>query len=103
MAPRIDMNSVPQTAELPGHTVPAVKTRARNVGQKFALASSALCATLIAPSIGLFFWLKATRGFADTWTASAVSIALFFLSCAVVLYVLSRPGKVLLPTDLHRP
>lgn len=72
-----------------------MNTRPRNLGQKFAYVCAIVSALASIPAFGLFLWLRATRGMADTWTPSAISITLFFLSCAAVLYVVSRPGKML--------
>ncbi len=63
----------------------------RHIGQKIALAAAVFCALIALPTFGGFIWLLQTRGINDTWTPSALTTVFFFLFCAVVLYVLSRP------------
>ena len=63
----------------------------RHFGQKAAFVSAIICAGLSLPMFGIFVWLLNERGMNDTWTPSALTTVFFFLFCAVVLYVLSRP------------
>ncbi len=71
----------------------------RNFGQKVALVAGALCAVLVLPAIGGFFWIWHERGGADSWVASMFAVCMFFAGCAVVLYVMSRPKPPLPPLD----
>lgn len=70
----------------------------RNIGQKISLAAAIFCAFLSLPVFAAFVWLFRERGMQDTWTPSALTSVFFFLFCAVVLYVMSRP-KPPLPED----
>lgn len=70
----------------------------RNIGQKISLAAAIFCAFLSLPVFVAFVWLFRERGMQDTWTPSALTSVFFFLFCAVVLYVMSRP-KPPLPED----
>jgi amino acid transporter len=63
----------------------------RHFGQKAAFVSAIVCVVLAFPMFGIFIWLLNERGMNDTWTPSALTTGFFFLFCAVVLYVLSRP------------
>jgi predicted membrane channel-forming protein YqfA (hemolysin III family) len=70
----------------------------RNVGQKFSLISSVVCAVMMLPAFAAFIWMWSTRGLADTWTPSLLAVVGFFASCAVVFYFMSRPQPPL-PVD----
>ena len=70
----------------------------RNFGQKVSLAAAILCTFLSLPVFAAFVWLYRERGMQDTWTPSALTSIFFFLFCAVVFYVMSRP-KPHLPQD----
>lgn len=67
----------------------------RNVGQKFALFAAIFCAIFSLPVFASFVWLLNARGMQDTWTPSALTTGFFFLFCAIVLYVMSRPNPPL--------
>jgi hypothetical protein len=71
----------------------------RNFGQKVSLAAAILCTFLSLPVFAAFVWLYRERGMQDTWTPSALTSIFFFLFCAVVLYVMSRPKPPLPPQD----
>lgn len=75
-----------------------MSTLQRNIGQKISLVTAIFCAFLSLPVTVAFFWLWRERGMQDTWTPSALTSVFFFLFCAVVLYVMSRP-KPPLPQD----
>ncbi|MCB1889147.1 MAG: hypothetical protein KDH20_16180 [Rhodocyclaceae bacterium] len=63
----------------------------RHFGQKAALIAAGLCATLTLPALAGFVWVWRERGGADPWVPSMAAILVFLASCAVVLYVMSRP------------
>lgn len=63
----------------------------RNFGQKVALVAGILCAALTLPAFGTFVWMWLERGGVDPWVPSMVAVVVFLASCAVVLYVVSRP------------
>lgn len=63
----------------------------RHIGQKVALATAAFCALLTVPVFGVFVWLWMERGLADRWVPSTLAVIAFLGTCAVVLYVMSRP------------
>ena len=71
----------------------------RHFGQKAAFVSAIVSAVMSLPMFGIFIWLFNERGMNDTWTPSALTTCFFFLFCAVVLYVLSRPQPPLPAQD----
>lgn len=71
----------------------------RNFGQKTALVSAFVCAGLVLPAIAGFAWVWHQRGPADPWVPSIAAIMMFLASCAVVLYVMSRPKPPLPKPD----
>ena len=71
----------------------------RHIGHKIALTCAGLCAFLMLPAAGMFFWFLTTRGMADTWTPSMAAIVAFFGCCAGVLYATSVPQPQLPPMD----
>lgn len=71
----------------------------RNFGQRVALFSGIVCAALALPASAGFIWVWRERGGADPWVPSMAAIVFFLLSCAVVLYVMSRPRPPLSPHD----
>jgi hypothetical protein len=73
----------------------------RHIGQKFALATAAFCGFMALPALGLFFWTWQNLGFDNTWTPSALTTVVFFLTCSVVLYVMSRPLPALPSTSTN--
>lgn len=68
-----------------------MKRLQRNIGQKISLAAAIFSAFLSLPLFAAFIWVWRERGMHDTWTPSALTSVFFFLFCAVVLYVMSRP------------
>ena len=72
----------------------------RHFGQKAAFVSAIVCVVLAVPMLGIFIWLLIERGMNDTWTPSALTTVFFFLLCAIVLYVLSRPQPPLPQQDV---
>ena len=72
----------------------------RHIGQKVALATSALCALLTLPIFGLFIWLWMERGLANHWVPSALATIFFLGACAVVLYAMSRPHPLVEPATV---
>ncbi|WP_412480574.1 hypothetical protein [Azonexus sp. IMCC34839] len=71
----------------------------RHIGHKIALVCAGLCAAMMVPAAGTFFWFLATRGMADTWTPSMAAIVAFFGCCAGVLYSTSVPQPKLPAMD----
>lgn len=74
-----------------------VVTARRHWGQKFCLGAAISCGLLLIPMLGLFSWSWQTQGFQHPWTPSAFAATLFLLSCAVVLWVMSRPQRPVPP------
>jgi predicted membrane channel-forming protein YqfA (hemolysin III family) len=65
----------------------------RNTGRKIAFGFSAASFVGMAASLVIFINFLATRGVRDVMTASLLAITLFFLSCGVVLYLVSKPPR----------
>lgn len=69
----------------------------RNFGQKASLVAGILCAALTVPAFGGLVWTWRERGGVDPWVPSMAAVVVFLASCAVVLYVMSRPKPPLPP------
>jgi len=65
----------------------------RNIGQKIAFGFAVATFASSAISLVILFYFMATRGSGDVITASLFATTLFFLSCGVVLYLMSKPSK----------
>lgn len=65
----------------------------RNIGKKIAFGFAVFSFVCMAVSLVIFLYLLATRGGSDVITASLFATALFFLSCGIVLYLMSKPPR----------
>lgn len=65
----------------------------RNAGRKIAFGFAAASIASMAVSLAIFVYFMATRGAGDVITASLLATTLFFLSCGIVLYLMSKPPK----------
>lgn len=65
----------------------------RNTGRKiaFGFAVASFASTVI--SLVIFLYFMVTRGGSDVVTASMFATTLFFLSCGIVLYLMSKPPR----------
>lgn len=74
------------SAELVRH-----KDLTRHTGQKIALGFAIACLLAAVPTAGVFVWALVTKELSDTWVPSLFASISFFISCAAVCYVMSRP------------
>ena len=65
----------------------------RNTGKKIAFGFAVACFVSMAASLAIFIYFLFTRGGSDVLSASMLATTLFFLSCGIVLYVVSQPPK----------
>ncbi|MHB1290678.1 MAG: hypothetical protein ACYCY5_00615 [Sulfuricella sp.] len=65
----------------------------RNTGRKIAFGFAAASYASMAISLLIFLYFLATRGGSDVVTASLFATTLFFLSCGIVLYFMSKPPR----------
>lgn len=65
----------------------------RNAGRKIAFGFAAASIVSMAVSLAIFVYFMMTRGAGDVITASLLATTLFFLSCGIVLYLMSKPPK----------
>ena len=65
----------------------------RSIGKKIAFAFAVACFISMGISLVIFVYFMATRGGSDVITASLFATTLFFLSCGIVLYLMSKPPK----------
>lgn len=65
----------------------------RSVGRKIALGFAVASFVSTAVSLAIFIYLMTTRGVSDVITASLFAVTLFFLSCGMVLYFMSKPPR----------
>jgi len=65
----------------------------RNIGKKIAFGFAVATFASMAVSLLVFVYFVVTRGSGDVITASMFATTLFFLSCGVVLYLMSKPSK----------
>lgn len=63
----------------------------RNIGKKIALGFAWLCVFGTLASIVGAGTMAHSRGINDPITASLLATIVFFISCTVVLYVMSKP------------
>lgn len=65
----------------------------RNTGRKIALGFAVTSFVCMAVSLAILIYFLATRGSGDVVTASLFATTLFFLSCGIVLYLISKPPR----------
>jgi predicted membrane channel-forming protein YqfA (hemolysin III family) len=65
----------------------------RNTGRKIAFGFSVFSFVSMAISLLTFVYFMVTRGGRDVITASLLATTLFFLSCGIVLYLVSKPPQ----------
>mgnify|MGYP005613739757 CR=1 FL=1 len=72
----------------------------RTIGKKIALGFAIACLPGVALSLAAFVYLAWGKGMQDVLSASALATMLFFASCALVLFLMSKPPRhALLPWD----
>lgn len=72
----------------------------RTTGRKIAFGFAVASFISMTVSLVIFIYCLATRGNGDVVTASMFATTLFFLSCGIVLYLMSKPPRYkLLPWD----
>ncbi|MHB8167696.1 MAG: hypothetical protein ACYDDT_13150 [Sulfuricella sp.] len=65
----------------------------RNTGRKISFGFAAASYASMTISLLIFLYFMVTRGGSDVVTASLFATTLFFLSCGIVLYLISKPPK----------
>ncbi len=65
----------------------------RNTGKKIALGFAVACLPLVAASFAAFVYLVIEKGMQHVLTGSALATTLFFVSCAIVLFFMSKPPR----------
>lgn len=65
----------------------------RSTGKKIAFGFAIACLFGMAASLMLFVYFLNSKGINDVLTASAMATIVFFGSCAVVLYFMSKPPR----------
>jgi len=65
----------------------------RNTGRKIAFGFAASAFVSMAVSLAVLIYFLATRGASDVLSASLFASTLFFLSCGIVLYLMSKPPQ----------
>lgn len=65
----------------------------RTIGRKIAFGFAVACFVSMVVSLLFFVYFMVTRGIGDVITASLLATTLFFLSCGVVLYLMSKPPQ----------
>jgi len=65
----------------------------RNTGRKIAFGFAVASFVSMAISLVTFLYFLVTRGGSAVSTASLLATTLFFLSCGIVLYLMSKPPK----------
>jgi predicted membrane channel-forming protein YqfA (hemolysin III family) len=72
----------------------------RTIGRKISFGFAVASFVSMAVSLVILVYLLVTRGSGDVVTASMFATTLFFLSCGIVLYLMSKPPRYkLLPWD----
>lgn len=65
----------------------------RTIGRKIAFGFAVTSFVSMVVSLAILIYLLATRGSGDVVTASMFATTLFFLSCGIVLYLMSKPPR----------
>lgn len=65
----------------------------RNTGRKIAFGFSVFSFVSMVVSFVFLVYFMVTRGSGDVATASMFATTLFFLSCGIVLYLMSKPPR----------
>jgi len=65
----------------------------RNTGRKIAFGFAVFSFVSMVVSLAILIYFMATRGSGDVVTASMFATTLFFLSCGIVLYLVSKPPQ----------
>ncbi|MHB1590151.1 MAG: hypothetical protein ACYCTW_01250 [Sulfuricella sp.] len=65
----------------------------RNTGRKISFGFAVASYASMTISLMIFLYFMVTRGGSDVVTASLFATTLFFLSCGIVLYLISKPPK----------
>ncbi|MDP3483121.1 MAG: hypothetical protein Q8S05_07430 [Sulfuricella sp.] len=65
----------------------------RTIGRKIAFGFAVASFFSMSISLVILIYLLATRGASDVVTASMFATTLFFLSCGIVLYLMSKPPR----------
>jgi predicted membrane channel-forming protein YqfA (hemolysin III family) len=65
----------------------------RNTGRKIAFGFSVFSFISMVVSLATLIYFIVTRGSSDVITASLFATTLFFLSCGIVLYLMSKPPR----------
>lgn len=63
----------------------------RSTGKKIILGFAMACLPCMAVSFAAFIYWTLDKGFHDVLSASAMATTLFFASCAIVLFLMSKP------------
>jgi hypothetical protein len=66
---------------------------ARTFGRKVAFGFAVASFVSTAASLAFFVYLITSRGVSDVITASLFAVTVFFLSCGMVLYFISKPPR----------
>ena len=65
----------------------------RTLGRKIAFGFAAFSIVSMVVSFVVLIYFVATRGASDVISASLFATTLFFLSCGIVLYLMSKPPR----------
>lgn len=65
----------------------------RNIGKKIAFGFAVFSFVSMVVSLATLIYFMVTRGSGDVITASLFATTLFFLSCGIVLYLMSKPPR----------
>ena len=65
----------------------------RNTGRKIAFGFAVFSFVSMVVSLATLIYFMVTRGSGDVITASLFATTLFFLSCGIVLYLMSKPPR----------
>lgn len=65
----------------------------RNTGRKIAFGFAVFSFVSMVVSLVILIYFMSTRGSGDVITASLFATTLFFLSCGIVLYLMSKPPR----------